>query len=459
LKTKPKTLKHLLYILLALTLTFTFSLQVKAASSPTFKWSPQVAFKLPAFNTIVKFADWAYFTSFSWDKWQASKITFNNLLVGSGSALSSLCLSSPNTDITILSANSESVKLNLADTDSILQVWNLDVKTVNIGGNYFTKDDFFVSYTEWQACNQDSVFQNETLTAIKAVSSTTVTLGLTNPTPIWQVQGEGKNATWYFRADTHTVNGILGYRLDETASSSDAYDSVSTEGASISYYGVRVWIVHSSGVLEELTSGQPVAIVSRNANGEGLQTATWNCPGYNNIIDAIMIKVYQRFGTDEWNLRATFITENETLIKLPEATWTFTYYTYREYIQSLDSTLSKLYWGGDYQTKVQLQYTEPTIYELMLWKFSHRDIFGFVMLPFTYWLGFMAYGLVFLLPLGIGLYKIFDDAKAAILGLLLIGGGTGGLISMLIPQSGLQLSWILFVLGIAGILWSLVKGK
>jgi len=334
-------------------------------------------------------------------------------------------------------------------------------ENITIDSGSFTKDDFFVSYSEWQACSQDSVFQNETLTAIKAVSSTTITLGLTNPTPVWQVQGEGKNVTWYFRADTHTVNGILGYRLDETASSSDAYDIVSTEGASITYYGVRVWIVHSSGALEELTGGQPVAVVSRNADGEGLQTATWNCPGYSNIIDAIMIKVYQRFGTDEWNLRATFITENETLIKLPEATWTFTYYTKRSYMSEVDSgiTISMLYWGGNYQTKVQLKYTEPTPYELMLWKLQNRDIFGFIMLPFTYWLGFMAYGIVFLLPLGIGLYKIFDDFKATILGLLLIGGGAGGIISMLIPQSGLQLSWILFVLGIAGILWSLVKGK
>jgi len=459
LKTKPKTAKRLLYILLALTLTFTFSLQVKAASSPTFKWSPNIQFKLSASNTIVKFADWAYFTSFEWNKWQASKITFNNLLVGSGSALSSLCLSSPDTDITILSANSESVKLNLADTDSILQVWNLDVKTVNIGGNYFTKDDFFVSYSEWQACSQDSIFQNETLTAIKAVSSTTVTLGLTNPTLNWPVQGEGKNATWYFRADTHTVNGILGYRLDETASSSDVYDSVSIEGASITYYGVRVWIVHENGALDELTDGEPAAIVSRNQDGEGLQSATWNCPGYNNIIDAIMIKVYQRFGTGEWNLRATFITENNTLIKLPEATWTFSYYTKREYYSTYDFTLSMLYWGGNYRTRVEITYSEPSVYELMMWKLMKRDILGFIMMPFTYWLGFMAYGLLGLLPLGIGLYKIFDDFKATILGLLLIGGGAGGIIGMLLPQSGLQLSWILFVLGIAGILWSLVKGK
>jgi len=460
LKTKPKTLKRLLYILLALTLTFTFSLQVKATSSPTFKWSPQIAFKLPATNTIIKFADWAYFASFTWDKWQASKITFNNLLVGSGSALSSLCLSSPNTDITILSANSESVKLNLADTNKILEVWNLDVKTVNIGGNYFTKDDFFVSYSEWQACSHDSVFQNETLTAIKAVSSTTVTLGLTSPTPVWQIQGEGKNATWYFRADTHTVNGILGYRLDKTASSSDTYDSVSTDGASITYYGVRVWIVHSSGALEELTSGEPVAIVSRNQDGEGLQSATWNCPGYNNIIDAIMVKVYQRFGTEEWNLRATFITENNTLIKLPEATWTFTYYTKRNYMSELDSgvTVSTLYWGGNYETKVQLKYAEPTPYELMLWKLWKGDILGFLILPYSWLLGFIAYSIVFLLPLGIVLYNRLEDATATLIALLLIGGFAGGLIGVFVPASGLLLCWILFVLGIAALLYRLIRG-
>ena len=265
--------------------------------------------------------------------------------------------------------------------------------------------------------------------------------------------------TWYFRADTHTVNDILAYRLDEASSSSYTYDSCSISGSRASYYGVRVWVVHSNGDLEELTDGEPVAIVSRGDDGIGLQSATWNCPGYSNIIDAIMIKVYHRFGTTDWNLRATFITQNNTLIKLPEATWTFTYYTSRGYDWAYDRTLAKLYWGGNYQTKVQLQYAEPTPYELMIWKLQNRDILSFVMLPYTYWLDFMAYGLVFLLPLGIGLHKIFDDFKATILGLLLIGGGAGGLISMLIPQSGLQLSWILFVLGIAGILWSLVKGK
>jgi len=459
MKLQYKLQNFLIFILLALFLIPIFSLDIKASSS-TYYWklSPQIAFKFPATNTIVKFADWAYFTSFSWDKWQASKITFNNLLVGSGSALSSLCLSSPDTDITILSANSESVKLNLADTDSILQVWNLDVKTVKVGGSYFTKDDFFVSYSEWQACSQDCVFQNETLTAIKAVSSTTVTLGLTNPTPTWQVQGEGKNATWYFKADTHTVNGILGYRLDKASSSSTGYDGVLVEGAQIAYYGVRVWVVHENGALDELTDGQPVAIVSRNTNDEGLKSATWNCPGYNNIIDAIMIKVYQRFGTDEWDLRATFITENNLLIKLPEATWTFAYYTKREYSAPVDITTSEIYWGGNYGTKVELKYVEPSTYEVMLWKLMKGDILGFVMLPYSWLLGFTAYAVAFLLPFAIVLYNRLEDVAATLIALLLIGGFAGGLIGVFVPASGLLLCWILFVLGIAALLYKLIKG-
>jgi len=263
------------------------------------------------------------------------------------------------------------------------------------------------------------------------------------------------DVTWYFRADTHTVNGILGYRLNEAPSTSYAYDSVSIGAASTTSYGVRVWIVDSNGNLEELTSGEPVAIVSRSLNGEGLQSATWTCPGYNNIIDAIMIKVYQRFGTEEWTLRATFITENNTLIKLPEATWTFTYYTGRQYI---DATYSTLYWGGNYQTKVELQYTEPTPYELMMWKLWKGDILGFLMLPYSWFLGFTAYSIVFLLPLGIVLYNRLEDATATLIALLLIGGFTGGLIGALVPASGLTLCWILFVLGIAALLYRLIRG-
>ena len=262
-----------------------------------------------------------------------------------------------------------------------------------------------------------------------------------------------KDVTWYFRADTVETAGILGYRLADTPSTSTITDEVeSASGPQPSYYGVRVWIVHSSGTLEELTSGEPVAIVSRNQDGEGLQSATWNCPGYNNIIDAIMIKVYQRFGTEEWNLRATFITENETLIKLPEATWTFHYYT------KLYGFKSYLFWGGSYGSGVTITYAEPATWEVMMHKLMKGDILGFVMLPYSWLLGFTAYALVFLLPFGIVLYNRLEDAAATLIALLLIGGFTGGLIGALIPVSGLTLCWILFVLGIAALLYRLIRG-
>ena len=442
----------LIYLTVFLLLTLFFSLNVKSTSTPTFKWSPQVTFKLPAYNTKVSFSDWAYFTSFEWNKWQASKVSFNNLLIGSGESISKIGFASPDTNIAILSANSQSVKLNLAETEKTVYIYDADVKTVQIGGNYFTKDSFYTSFSEWQACSGDGVFQNETLTAIKAGSSTTVTLGFTNPQTIW-IEGEGKTARWYFRADTVETAGILGYRLADTASTSTITDEVSSaSGPQPSSYGVRVWIVHQNGALDELTNGEPVAIVTRSDDAEGLQNATWNCPGYNSLVYAVMIKVYQRFTDTDWSLRATFITEGEQLIKLPEATWTFHYYT------KLSGCKSYLFWGGNYGSGVTITYAEPATWEVMMHKLMKGDILGFLMLPYTWLLGFTAYALVFLLPVGIVLYNRLEDVTATIIALLLIGGFTGGLIGVFVPASGLMLCWILFVLGIAALLYRLIRG-
>lgn len=92
----------LIYITVFLLLTLFLSLNVKSASTPTFKCSPQVAFKLSAYNTIVKFADWAYFDSFSWDKWNASSITFYNLhLEGETNVADAFSVSIQNANMTI----------------------------------------------------------------------------------------------------------------------------------------------------------------------------------------------------------------------------------------------------------------------------------------------------------------------------------------------------------------------
>jgi hypothetical protein len=261
-------------------------------------------------------------------------------------------------------------------------------------------------------------------------------------------------ATMFLRADSHEVNGISGYRLSETESSGNITDTVSLGNLHVIYYGVRVWIVHRNGATEELTSGVPVAVVTRSANGQGLQNATWLCPGYNDIVDAVMVKVYQHFEVTDWNLRGTFITENDFLVKLPEATWTFSYYTIRQYSGGI--TYSTLLWGGSYSSSVTMRYDVPAAWEVQFYNLFNGDIFGFLFTPYTWFLGFLGYSLVFLLPLGIVLYNRFEDATATIIALLLIGGGAGGLLSMLVPQLGLQLCWALFVLGIAALLYRLV---
>jgi hypothetical protein len=66
----------------ALSLLFFLSLAVQPSASETtfnWKWSPQVAFRLPAYNTVIAFNDYIYMNSFTWDNFNATSITFNNI--------------------------------------------------------------------------------------------------------------------------------------------------------------------------------------------------------------------------------------------------------------------------------------------------------------------------------------------------------------------------------------------
>jgi hypothetical protein len=70
-----------------------------------------------------------------------------------------------------------------------------------------------------------------------------------------------------------------------------------------------------------------VALVSRNNNGQGLQSATWSCPEVNlDSTDSIVVRVYMDF--EGWRLLETFTTEQLGAQKLVSSTWTVYYYTY-----------------------------------------------------------------------------------------------------------------------------------
>jgi hypothetical protein len=69
-------------ILSAFFLLFFLSLTTQPSASQTsfnWKWSPQVAFRLPAYKTVIAFSDYVYMDSFTWDNFNATSITFNDI--------------------------------------------------------------------------------------------------------------------------------------------------------------------------------------------------------------------------------------------------------------------------------------------------------------------------------------------------------------------------------------------
>jgi len=123
-------------------------------------------------------------------------------------------------------------------------------------------------------------------------------------------------------------------------------------GAAWAGFGLIVALV---GVLLLLLD---VASVSRSSNGEGIQSATWNCSETSlEPTDAIKIKVYIRIGPYPEAGAVTFITEQLGATKLEQSTWTVYYYT--KYVTNRYSTIGYFYWGtSTYNSHIEnIKYT------------------------------------------------------------------------------------------------------
>ena len=139
--------------------------------------------------------------------------------------------------------------------------------------------------------------------------------------------------TWYHQSDTHIVNGVTGYIANETLSDSTKNVSLSLAGNSTVYWGWRVWQVKNDNSTVELTSGSPVATVSRSSDGEGFQTSTWTAPSTSLQIgfDALEIVLYMKIGAGSWQSRAIFVSSRLVEKSISSVTWTFQQYTKRSY--------------------------------------------------------------------------------------------------------------------------------
>lgn len=132
----------------------------------------------------------------------------------------------------------------------------------------------------------------------------------------------------YMRGDLWTINGLYGFKLQTVQSATGQLVLVSYSGDVTGYWGSRVWKRASNGTETEITSGDAVAVVSRNSDGAGLQSATWNCPETSLAsTDAIVVRVYMDTSNPPATLRREFVTEQLGASKLDAETWTFYYYT------------------------------------------------------------------------------------------------------------------------------------
>ena len=146
-------------------------------------------------------------------------------------------------------------------------------------------------------------------------------------------QVQAVSETRYFRSDTQTINGLSAYQLGTSQSSSSLSTVVNTTGTGVgtSYWGIRVWKRNSSGTETELTSGTPVAQVTRTAAGSGIQSTTWTPP--ETILattDSIVVRVYLQVNSGGWQQGGTvpiFTTGQLGNTLLEALPWTVYYHT------------------------------------------------------------------------------------------------------------------------------------
>jgi hypothetical protein len=154
--------------------------------------------------------------------------------------------------------------------------------------------------------------------------------------------------TRYYWVSTWTVNGLLTHKFLTTKDSVDSNTSAIATGNLTVYWGIRVFKRAADGSETEITSGVPVAEVSRSTTGAGMQSATWECPLVDDLVgtDAIVVRVYIKFGTGAYNVLYENITEQLGAQSLDSATWTVNYYNQWSYATIPNFTRGTLYIGG-----------------------------------------------------------------------------------------------------------------
>lgn len=263
--------------------------------------------------------------------------------------------------------------------------------------------------------------------------------------------------TWYFRSDTQTVNGVTGYVLNSTLSASTQNVSLTLAGNNTVEWGWRIWRLRNDNSSTEITSGTPVATVSRSTDGEGFQTGTYTMPSIALHIgwDAFKVNLYMKVGAGSWQLKAIFVTSRILEKNVLGSTWSFIGYTKRTY--SGGDTTGYFIWGSSSRNSriTNVQFTDADVYENMNYKLQSGDFIGFVLYPYVNLVGNLFYGIVMLI-ICVPIYNRYHSLTPILVMFILFGGATG-MFTLLMPVAGFWVGWVFLLLGLAGLLFRVFR--
>lgn len=262
---------------------------------------------------------------------------------------------------------------------------------------------------------------------------------------------------WYFRSDTHNIQGQLGYKLMPV--DSFQYTSVNSSGASVNVvYGIRMWYYNKYNASTEITSGIPDAQVTLTLDTDGVEEfkGYFDCPKLPEIADSVKVIVYSSADDGAWVAKAIYLTSagyNDDQNYLAVYNCTAVVHYWLSYNSTAET--STFYYGdGDgYNSYISMNVERADPWRIADAKIVNRDLYGFLAIPWTWFLGNFFWTLLLLMCIS-GIYMKQNSFKLIIL-LCWIFGGSGSLLWAMIPSVGLVSAALMLAFAMAGSLYKL----
>jgi hypothetical protein len=256
---------------------------------------------------------------------------------------------------------------------------------------------------------------------------------------------------YYFRSDEYTTLNVTAYGFDSDFGNTATNLNVSTSAAEISY-GFRVWILHYTGTTSELTSGTPIAVLTRSL-GSGFQNESWSCPERTLILgyDALKIGIYLSQDGGEWVSQANFVSPVIISTQLQATTWNFTAWTY------FDGNQTSFTFGNtQYKSGISgISFKAPLESEIQAWRIGRGDVVGFMIGSYTDQIGSAFYVLMILMIAAVFYFRTSNFGVVVFLFVLF--GGANGIMLILLPGWAIAGAVAFVVLGIAFIIYRAMK--